>query len=72
MESKDFKELENFARAAKKTMETVLKQVEDAKKNMSPEEIEQLEKEMSKHDMKGALSDLNGALTNFKEVINQS
>ena len=71
MESKDLKQLKDFADAAKKTMETILNTVEEAKKNMSEEEIKAFDIEMAKHnqDLKAATSDMNNAFSKFQELI---
>lgn len=71
MESNDLKQLKDFADAAKKTMETILNTVEEAKKNMSEDEIKAFDIEMAKHDqdLKAATNDMNNAFSKFQELI---
>lgn len=73
MENRDLKQLKDFADAAKKTMETILSTVEEAKKNMSEDEIKAFDIEMAKHDqdLKAATSDMNKAFTNYQELISR-
>ena len=73
MENSDLKQLKDFAEAAKKTMQTILNTVEEAKKNMSEEEIKAFDIEMAKHDseLKAATADMNKAFSNYQDLISR-
>ena len=61
--------LEAFAKASQEVLNTVQRDIEAAKKEMTPEQRALFDKEMEGHDINGAQKDLNNALLRYKEVL---